>query len=58
MQQAAKWRICSSLAVNSAREEAPKMHRDNLWANTPFSFHLEGVVQDTGTKTHSFEHPN
>jgi hypothetical protein len=33
------------------------MHRENLWANTPFSFHLEGVVQDTGTKTHSFELP-
>ncbi len=40
------------------QSEALKMHRENLWANTPFSFHLEGVVQDTGTKTHSFELPN
>jgi hypothetical protein len=33
------------------------MHRENLWANTPFSFHLEVRVQDNETKTHSFEIP-
>jgi hypothetical protein len=57
MQQAAKWNIHFSLAVNSAREVDPKMHRENLWANTPFSFHLEVRVQDNKTKTHSFEIP-
>jgi hypothetical protein len=55
---AAKWRIDFSLLVNSAREVVdPKLHRENLRASTPFSFHLEVGVQDNKTKTHFFELP-
>jgi hypothetical protein len=57
MHQAAKWRIKFSLAVNSAGEVDPKMHCENLWANTPFSFHLEVGILDNKTKTHFLSFP-
>ena len=42
-----------SLAVNSPRVVNLEKHREILWANIPFSFHLEVGVQKNDSK-HSF----